>query len=449
MRLPGRVFFWFLAVCGALALGLLGLWLGFVAYIQWWDAPNVRGFLKVSDRFEQAVLTQLASSNADLDCEAVVQMLAVGTRLQLPGAWRALESAHQDGRCGQWPGRREYLAGESGWVFRARMAESEIKQRHGWEGSFQRGRHLALALLSPSSDWRRHHRLLLSADPACEPHGGWVELLTFRQNLAAASLKFEDFSYFYIDGYMRAAETACVEQVHARWASEFLRLEDRPVQAYGSPRVLAAERLQYLPHPEAAWLTAFHPALDQALWLRGQSIGYSSGYSSSLSPWEHDLSVLGDLRRPVALGHEEAARTLLSLEPFDWTRFAENQELIGSLGAGGYATPFWMAVHAQRFSLPYVEQRRAAYEAEIGEACTALARRIGAMLPALYAQLPEDRPEVRDLILSSLACQPEGLREAAAYPGGGYWPPEIDRVAPDFTPRMIPEGWVWREGNTQ
>ncbi len=444
MRLLGRVFFWFLAVCGALALGLLGVWLGFLAMVQMLTTPDLRSFIQVSDRYEQDILDTLSAQDDALDCDRLVELIGLGTQLHIPGAWRGLAAAQQDGRCGQWPFNQSTAGGEPLASWWAEHIQSILKGNHGWRGTGAHASHLPRAIFNSNADSRRHHRKMLQTSRACFPSADWVIFPDQRRHLAEGILESrEDFTS--IGETIAHMRSVCAEHIFSLWGEELTRGYTDPFNPFPQPIWRVYTMLGYINHPDAAWLVSGrHPSWGQHV----PHMELIHSHSSQLD-WETELGRMAALRRPVALGHDEAARTLLSLEPFDWTRFAEDPELISSLQEDdAYATPFWMAVHAQRFSLPYVEQRRAAYEAEIGDECTALARRIGAMLPALYAQLPEDRPEVRDLILSSLACQPEGLREDAAYPGGAYWPPEIDRVAPDFTPRVIPEGWVWREGET-
>ncbi|TRO97229.1 hypothetical protein FKB34_01090 [Glycocaulis profundi] len=441
MRLLGRVFFWFLAVCGALALGLLGVWASWLTIVQWDEPPDWRRFLAVSDNYEQAIRDELSEDGADIDCEAVVELVAKGVLLDLPGAWRGLEAADADGRCGRWPERR--FSGERN----AEFSERAIASSFGWNNALQRTGWLMQSTFRLDVDARRLAWMQFSADRSCESPAGWRGMyLDFRTTAAQRILGRRTDPSQWVDSFeslmesLHAEQHYCGEYIFNRWAPELMRTWSAITVAGDELRSSAWIRLVGTHHQDAYWLAWQGYPRVQRNWIEGPP---------DSTPEEQQTYALESLRHVAAFGNGEAAQTLISFgAEHRPVRHPDHQgEQVDYPWAGGYATPFWMAVHAQRFALPYVEQRRAAYEAEIGDECTALARRIGAMLPALFAQLPEDRPEVRDLILSSLACQPEGLREAAAYPGGGYWPPEIDRVAPDFTPSMIPEGWVWREGD--
>jgi hypothetical protein len=445
MRLLGRVFFRFLAVCGALALGLLGLWLGLGVWRDMAASPDWAAFRSVSERYEQAILHEF-ETDGDVDCERLVDLIAFGHLLNLPGFMRGTDAANEDGRCGRWP---EPSSGIS-WSEAADSYDRDFRLSSGTWVTARRAGWLLNAAFSPDPGIRAFYAKLLAGNQVCEPEAHWNwRLLDFRTEAAEEVLEgrsrfgFPRRSHLELEMAHRRLSDACDDYLVDRWAGDFLR-PGPETEAEHRARSTAWDRLHFAHSADAVWLH----------W-DGQPRTTGGRYLPPPGNTEEERRAysLSTLRYAAGFGHDEAALVMLSEGadraglPVRGKRRNGEFKYTPYPWAGGYSTPFWMAVHAQRFSLPYVEQRRAAYEAEIGEECTALARRIGAMLPALYAQLPEDRPEVRGLILSSLACQPEGLREAAAYPGGGYWPPEIDRVAPDFTPSMIPEGWVWREGD--
>jgi hypothetical protein len=434
-----------LASFAAVALGLLGLWLGLGAWRDMATSPDWAAFRSVSERYEQAILREF-ETDGDVNCERVVDLIAFGHLLNIPGFMRGTDAANEDERCGRWPSPDSGL----NWTEAADFYDRDIRVSTGAQITVRRAGWRLNTVFSPDPGIRAFYAKLLAGNRVCEPEAVWSgRLLNFRTRAAEEVLKgrsdlgFPRRSHLELEMERRRLSDACDDYLVARWAEDLL-MPGPETDSQSRARAIAWLHLHWAHNADAIWLH----------WT-GQPRTTGGRYvpPPGLSDEERRAYSLSTLRYAAGLGHEEAALVMLSEGadraglPVRGARRNGEFEYTTYPWAGGYATPFWMAVHAQRFSLPYVEQRRAAYEAEIGEACTALARRIGAMLPALYAQLPEDRPEVRDLILSSLACQPEGLREAAAYPGGGYWPPEIDRVAPDFTPHMIPEGWVWREGD--
>ena len=109
---------------------------------------------------------------------------------------------------------------------------------------------------------------------------------------------------------------------------------------------------------------------------------------------------------------------------------------------GGYDTPFWYAVHAIRTQHEAGLNHLSEIETDIGEACTELAVEIADGLRPIMPGPPVDDPELRQLILSSLTCQPEGLRDPAEYWNndysdrlrGQYLPPEVMYMLPSFEP---------------
>lgn len=208
-------------------------------------------------------------------------------------------------------------------------------------------------------------------------------------------------------------------------------------------------------NPDARWWYEFvFPTLDQERfgYFAEEAEPYRfSGPCSELMRNPTDADQNGrSLREMAAMGQAEATELWLSYgpfetdEPFRSCMEEEYPDLFRHSQAwnGGYDTPFWYAVHAIRTeheaglsSLPEIE-------ADIGADCIGLAGEIAVGLRPIIPGPPVDDPELRTLILSSLTCQPDGLRDPAEYwnehysmpDSAGYLPPEAVYVLPSFEP---------------
>jgi hypothetical protein len=207
---------------------------------------------------------------------------------------------------------------------------------------------------------------------------------------------------------------------------------------------------------DARWWHEFvFPTLDQTYFGNLTEITFEtyrfSGPCSSLmrNPTDGDLHGQS-LREMAAMGQADATDQWLSYgpfeidEPFRSCTEDEYPDLFRHSQAwnGGYDTPFWYAVHAIRIQHETGLSHLLAIEAEIGADCLALAREIAMGLRAILPGPPVDDPQLRQLILSSIRCQPEGLRDPAEYwnehyslpDSAGYLPPEAVYALPSFEP---------------
>lgn len=208
-------------------------------------------------------------------------------------------------------------------------------------------------------------------------------------------------------------------------------------------------------NPDALWWYEFvFPTLDQ------EHFGYFvdeaepyrfSGPCSELMRNATDADRNGQaLREMAAMGQAEATELWLSYgpfetdEPFRTCTEEEYPDLFRHSQAwnGGYDTPFWYAVHAIRIQHETGLSHLLEIEAEIGTDCVALAREIAMGLRAILPGPPVDDPQLRQLVLSSIRCQPEDLRNPPEYwnehyttwDRAGYLPPEAVYTLPSFEP---------------
>ncbi len=106
---------------------------------------------------------------------------------------------------------------------------------------------------------------------------------------------------------------------------------------------------------------------------------------------------------------------------------------------GGYDTPFWYAVTAVRSQNGTGLARLEDIGALIGPECQGRAQQLGEALGEISLPVLEPRPDIREMIIDSIDCQPEGLRSETDYHTGladeaiGYFPPEL-ALFPTFEP---------------
>ena len=208
-------------------------------------------------------------------------------------------------------------------------------------------------------------------------------------------------------------------------------------------------------NPDARWWSEFvFPTLDLEYFghYENEPTPYRfSGPCSALMRNSTDADRYGQsLREMAAMGQVEATGRWLSSGLFGpdqefWSCVAEDiPDFFRHSQAwnGGYDTPFWYAVHAIRTEHEAGLGHLPEITADIGEDCMVLAEEIAEGLRPIVPGPPVDDPQLRQLILSSIVCQPAGLRDPAEYWNGDYaerhrgeyLPPEAVYILPSFEP---------------
>ena len=211
----------------------------------------------------------------------------------------------------------------------------------------------------------------------------------------------------------------------------------------------------YLDHPDARWWSEFvFPTLDLEYFGHYENEPTPYRFSSPCSalmrnPTEQDRYGQS-LREMASIGQAEATDRWLSSGLFEpdrefWSCVAEDIPHFfrhSQAWNGGYDTPFWYAVHAIRTQHEAGLGHLPEITADIGEDCMVLAEDIAEGLRPIIPGPPVDDPQLRQLIVSSIACQPEGLRDPTEYWNEnyhglnttGYLPPEAVFILPSFEP---------------
>ena len=422
-RMMLRLTVWALALVGA--LGVIGV-------LVWQDMRQI--YPDESVRIE-TLNRQAASALQFLEfggeCDDVIADLNRYAAFGSGSAYIAAASLNHSGDCGSI----------SGADIQAGMVINEFGGRNFQDlrSRLRRYRNRLLHLSGATGDtrfWRRYHDLdhcqqnRLSSFIFGVTQDGWDEEATYGEILFAQ----EELQYF------------CAKSLY-ELGIEFVDAENENVQITAFSLIRDASILNF---PDANWwLLRINPYRENAVGSFGhRSMPLrSDGWRVCLLAHEYTRPLL---RFFAGAGQEDAAnewmeRRIPSADTAALNCLREVDDPTTNFEShgwrGGYDTPFWYAVHAIRTADEGAQNYLPEIEAQIGPECVMTARTIGEGLRPLLPGPPVDNPDLRQLVLDSINCQPDALRDSAEYydydrdQGGFYSPPEL-AVLPDYTPMI-------------
>ncbi|MEE2565612.1 hypothetical protein [Hyphobacterium marinum] len=427
VRLVFTLVLWALAALGA--AGLLAA--GFVAMVIPYMEPGrnadySRGWQQLYASFD---LDDATSG----DCDAIIRDVNIAADANISEAIFVQLVLDAQGRCGDWP---EIDPGGLIWY-----RHDDPQYRRDWDSrfsdAFTRFIREELGLWGDRDYWRRRYNLARR----CEVKTGWVNRDLIRYRDAHPNMTAEDSRQFFYT-YWFECRRDLVELARYGLASD-----DIPVRENANGLMNAAARLY---DPDALyWDQVEFWQLDPDFFSEFY-FGESEEVEPPFPPYcTEDLERRELYRALTGLGHDASTRHWLGQggpgpdvglpacqDPVSAYFTQDNVEDITNW-RGGYDTPFWYAVHAIRTGDEAATAHLPAIEAEIGAECIAMARIIAGHVASVLPGPPQDIPVARQMIAQSLACQPDDMRDAAAYPDGVYAPVET-LLFPSFEPRFVP-----------
>ncbi|WP_421789397.1 hypothetical protein [Hyphobacterium sp.] len=408
------------------ALSLIGL---FIFYDLNRVYPDQSHFLRNVNADASDTLYDLEYG---LDCDRILADLNRYAELGAGNAWIAAAALDESGECGTISGSN---AG-SGLAI-----NSDVWRSNGTADRFRRYINRAIyatGLMGDPLFWARRDALL----PCRDIIGPIPNPVLFENNLWLADYREirERKIQFHLECNHALYELGISYIDHA----------NADIRAQAASLIRMAS---WRDHPEAVWwMVRVLPTLDY------EGLGFIESGTGMRIP--SDCAALEDeygdqevIRQLAAAGHPQATAEwiargpLTDAEPYALCIYDNQTALESRLWRGGYDTPFWYAVTAFRSQSDLAIERVRSFEPALSADCVLLAQQIGAELHSLPERILDDLPDLRQMILATTECQPEGLRDESAYHSDasqgrvGYSPPELVRL-PSYEPifrRVEPE----------
>tara|TARA_R110002073_G_scaffold71508_3_gene175566 strand:+ start:4143 stop:5453 length:1311 start_codon:yes stop_codon:yes gene_type:complete len=419
VKLVFTLMLWALAAVGAVTLLAAGYVALLLPYTN--DDPRRAHDLGVQWLNDSHIVRQPDPTR----CAEYVRNLNIMADANLPEAYAVIENFDYRQVCGDWPnlepGHAFGLSLERGTLY------PEFLEQLYWANN-RFGREV-LGRAGNRQFWRSYYVL---AD-ACTNDVPW----SVDGDLLDRGKSEPEFSARNSREYVARRNFECGNTLVELAATAF-ELDHSRIRTSGHWMMQAATRYN---DPDAIWWIEFvYPTIDPDYF--GEFGPLLEEAVEPILGCQDDSQRRQMLRELTGLGQQDASHLYLAIgiPEADSGPAACNDSNWPALPTpwrGGYDTPFWYAVHAIRTGNEDAARHLPAIETDMGRECMAMARILAGEIGAVLPGPPQDSPAARQMIAESIACQPDDMREASAYPDGVYEPVET-LLFPSFEPRFVP-----------